>query len=177
MPVPRAVANALTALVLAAALALATAGCGSKTVTTTGANGQATTRTVPDIHFAKAKFALHAGLAFGAFHRYISKPLKEGAFGAGAPDRLGAIVKAGTAALFAVHELRMAREDALADDRLRPLAERVERLLGKLNHLGAALKRGSLDANAILESAGAVSALHAASGGLGTTIKEVAPAL
>lgn len=167
----------LVALALAVTLATAASGCGSKTVTITGAGGQVTTRTVPDIHFAKTKFALHMGLAFGAFHRYISKPLRTGAFGAGSPHRVRAIVKAGTAALFAVHELRMAREDALADDRLRPLAERVERLLHDLTHLGSALKRGSLDPGAIVSSAGAVTALGSASGALGATIKEVAPAL
>jgi hypothetical protein len=168
-PVALALATTLT-------LALATSGCGSKTVATTSA-GQATTRTVPNIHFAKTKFVLHMGLAFGAFHRYISKPLAAGAFGPGAPHRVRSIVKAGTAALFAVHELRMAREDALADDRLRPLTERVERLLGRLVHLGSALKRGTLEPSAILGSAGAVSALSTASGALGAAIEEIAPAL
>jgi hypothetical protein len=173
MPLPTTPRAAALLLVLA----LATAGCGSRTVATTGPDGQRTTRTVPNIHFAKSKFVLHAGLALGAFHRYISKPLQKGAFGAGAPHRLRTIVKAGTAALFAVHELRMAREDALADDRLRPLAERVERLLGRLTHLGAGLKRGSLDASAILASAGTADALSTASSALGIGIKEIAPQL
>lgn len=176
MPMSRLIVP-LVAFALAATLLLAASGCGSKTVALTDAGGQVTTRTVPNIHFAKTKFALHMGLAFGAFHRYISRPLRAGAFGAGAPHRLRAIVKAGAAALFTVHELRMAREDALADDRLRPLAERVERLLHDLTHLGAALKGGSLDPGAILSSAGAVTALGSASGALGATVKEVAPTL
>ncbi|MEV7908560.1 hypothetical protein AB0P04_43915, partial [Streptomyces anulatus] len=33
--------------------------------------------------FAKIRFALHAGLALGAFHRYIYKPLRSGGFMAG----------------------------------------------------------------------------------------------
>jgi hypothetical protein len=174
MPTLRAI---LLPLALSGLLALTAAGCGSKTVTVTGAGGQTTTRTVPDIHFAKTKFVLHAGLAFGAFHRYIYRPLRAGALGPGAPHRVRSIVKAGTAALFAVHELRTAREDALADDRLRSLAERVERLLSRLARLGSALKRGTLEPSAIVASADAVSALGTASGDVGATIKEIAPAL
>ena len=33
--------------------------------------------------FAKTKFVLHAGLAFGAFHRYLYKPYKNHAFSKG----------------------------------------------------------------------------------------------
>jgi hypothetical protein len=158
-------------------IALLAAGCGSKTVTTTNANGVTTTRSVPNIHFAKTKFLAHAGLAFGAFHRYIEEPFKAGAFKAGAPGRLRSIVKAGTAALFCVHELRTAREDALSDSHLRPLAEKVEGLLGKLSTLGGSLKRGSFNPAAIIASAGALTSLGSASGALGAAVKEVAPTL
>jgi hypothetical protein len=34
--------------------------------------------------FAKTKFVLHAGLAFGAFHRYLYKPYQAGTFNKGA---------------------------------------------------------------------------------------------
>jgi hypothetical protein len=158
-------------------IALAASGCGSKTVVTTNANGVTTTRSVPDIHFAKSKFLVHAGLAFGAFHRYIDKPFKTGAFNSGAPQRLRSIVKAGTAALFCVHELRTARDDALSDSHLRPLVEKVERLLDKLTTLGASLKRGSFNPAAIVASAGAVTTLVSASGAAGAAVKEVAPTL
>jgi hypothetical protein len=163
--------------VILAVLALAFTGCGSTTVTTTSADGQLATQAVPNIRFAKAKFALHMGLAFGAFHRYIYKPFQTGAFNAGSPHRLRTFVKGGSAALFAVHELRTAREDALSNDRLRPLAERIEPLRGRLTSLGSSLKHGSLDTNAILAAAGAVSTLGSESGGLGVTIKELSPAL
>jgi hypothetical protein len=153
------------------------AGCGTKTVTQTGTNGAVTTKTVPNVHFAKTKFVLHMGLAFGAFHRYIYKPLKSGAFSSGARGRIKAILKAGTAALFAAHELKTARDDALSDDHLRPLAEKVEALLNRLTSLGSSLKSGSLDPTALLGAAGAVSSLGAASSGVGAAIKEVAPAL
>jgi hypothetical protein len=129
------------------------------------------------VHFAKTKFLLHMGLAFGAFHRYIYKPYKSGAFRSGAKGRVTAILKAGTAALFAAHELKTARDDALSDDHLRPLAERVEALLGRLTSLGSSLKSGSLNPTQLLTAAGAVSSLGVASSGVGAAIKEVAPAL
>jgi hypothetical protein len=163
--------------VVLSVFAIAVAGCGTKTVSKTSANGAVTTETVPNVHFAKTKFVAHVGLAFGAFHRYIDKPFKAGAFKSGAPGRVKAIVKGGTAALFAAHELKTARDDALSDDHLRPLAEKIEALLGKLTSLGSSLKHGSLNPAAIVGAAGAVSTLGAASSGVGAAIKEVAPAL
>src|SRR4051794_37286198 len=98
---------AILALGLGAGLV---AGCGDKTKTVTekGANGQITTRTVANVHFAKTKFLLHSALAFGAFHRYIYKPLRAHGFSSGAPKRKRTIFKAGLAAVFIVHELKQA---------------------------------------------------------------------
>jgi hypothetical protein len=159
------------------ALAIGASGCGSKTVTQTSANGTVTTKSVPDVHFAKTKFVLHVGLAFGAFHRYIYGPYEAGAFKSGASGRTKALVKAAAAALYAVHELKAAREDALSDEHLRPLAEKVEGLLAHLGTLGGALKGGSFDAAAVSSAAGEVSSLGAASSGAGAVIKELAPSL
>ncbi|HTS73873.1 MAG TPA: hypothetical protein VMG74_09185, partial [Gaiellaceae bacterium] len=57
-------------------LALAITACGSSksTATSSAAAGTATTATTSTTHLAKTKFVLHAGLAFGAFHRWIYKP-------------------------------------------------------------------------------------------------------
>jgi hypothetical protein len=167
------------AVLVVVAIALASAGCGSstKTVSETTANGQVTTQTVPNVHFAKTKFVLHVGLAFGAFHRYIYKPLKAGAFKSGAPGRVKALLKAGVAALFAVHELKVAHEDALSDSHLRPLANKLDALGSKLGSLGSALKGGTLNPADILASSGAVDALGAASGAVGVGVKDLAPGL
>src|SRR5579862_2084453 len=106
------------------------------------------------------------GLAFGAFHRYIYKPFRSGAFRSGARGRIAAFAKAAAAALFAVHELHEANRDALSDSRLRPLAQRVDGLAGSLDSLGESLHVG-VGAGRIASMAGAVGALSAASGGLG----------
>jgi hypothetical protein len=172
----------LTAILLALTLAgwaVGATACGSstKTVAETSANGQVRTETVPSVHFAKTKFLVHMGLAFGAFHRYIYKPFRAGAFRSGAPGRIKAFAKAGAAGLFASHELKVANEDALSDSHLRPLATKVDALVAKLGGLGSALKGGSLNPASIAGAAGAVTALGSASSGLGAGIKEVAPSL
>ena len=168
----------IAAVLIVLTLCAAAAGCGAKkTVSETSANGQVTTETVPSVHFAKTKFLVHMGLAFGAFHRYIYKPFRAGAFKSGAPGRIKALAKAGAAGLFASHELKVANEDALSDDHLRPLATKVDALVAKLGSLGGALKGGSLNPASIAGAAGAVTALGSASSGLGARIKEVAPSL
>jgi hypothetical protein len=58
--------------------------------------------------FAKTKFVLHTGLAFGAFHRYLYKPYQAGSFNKGASGRITAFVKAGVSALFIEREVRLA---------------------------------------------------------------------
>lgn len=163
----------LLALLVVLCLALAT-GCGNATkeVTSTGPGGQVTTQTVPDVKFAKTKFVLHTGLAFGAFHRYILKPYQAGAFKKGAPKRKRSLVKAGAAGLFAVHELKLARNAALSDDRLRPLAQKVSGLTDKLGGLASAFQGGSFNPTAILGAAGAATALGSDSKGAGAEVKD-----
>jgi hypothetical protein len=170
-PINLAILLALVALVLVAS------GCGdkTKTVTSTGANGQATTQTVPDVHFAKTKFLLHSGLAFGAFHRYIYKPYRAGSLKKGASGRTKAMVKAGAAGLFAAHELKQARRAALSDDRLRPLATRIDALIRRLGPLASRLKGGVLDPTGLVGAAGAFDALGKASSAAGASVKDRVP--
>lgn len=169
----RASTTAVLALLLVLGV-LALSGCGTKTVTSTGANGQVTTQTVPNVHFAKTKFVLHLGLAFGAFHRYIYKPLRQGGFHRGASGRIASFAKAAAAALFVLHEVKLAREDALSDDHLRPLVNRIDALTAKIGGLGSALKSGTASAASLAGSAGAVNALGSASGALGSGIHDLA---
>ncbi|MDQ6818408.1 MAG: hypothetical protein M3018_13530 [Actinomycetota bacterium] len=174
-PASRRFLRAATLLLLLGTLAIA--GCGTKTVSSTGANGQVTSQTVPNVHFATTKFLLHAGLAFGAIHRYIYKPLRAGALHSGAPGRVKVLLKGAAAAIFAVHELRIARDDARASDLLRPLVNKIDHLGGQLSSLVSGLKSGSVNPAAILSSAGAADALGSASSGLGAHIKDISSAV
>jgi hypothetical protein len=164
-------------VLLAGTLALAGCGNATKTVSSTGTNGQVTTQTVPNVHFAKTKFVLHTGLAFGAIHRYIYKPLRAGALHSGAPGRIKVLLKGAAAAIFAVHELKLAHDDALSSDLLRPLTNKVDGLSSKLTGLVSGLKNGSINPAAIASASGATNALGYASGGLGVGIKDIASAL
>ncbi|MER5646931.1 hypothetical protein [Streptosporangium sp. NPDC002524] len=86
--------------------------------------------------FAKTRFALHAGLALGAFYRYIYKPLQSGGFKAGAEKRKRTFAKAAVAGLFTLHELKVARRFALANPTMckgvKVVADRFSSLTNKL---------------------------------------------
>ncbi|MER6946119.1 hypothetical protein ABT294_19010 [Nonomuraea sp. NPDC000554] len=90
--------------------------------------------------FAKTRFALHAGLALGAFHRYIYKPLRSGGFSAGAEGRKRAFVKAAIAGAFALHQLKVAKRFAAANP---TLCKAVESVSSKFTALTDKLKGGT----------------------------------
>ena len=130
--------TALTVILLVALLACA--GCGSSKSATSGAGGTAATQ--PHTSLAKTKFVLHAGLAFGAFHRYIYKPFKAGKLRGGLFHNVGAKAKAAAAAAFAYHEVKLALADARSSKLLSTLLAPVLALQTKLGSLGPALKHG-----------------------------------
>jgi hypothetical protein len=136
--------------IFAVSLVFASCGDDTKTVTETTASGQVTTRTVPDVKFAKTKFVIHGGLAYGAFHRYVYKPYKAGSFKKGAPKRKRSIAKAAVAGAFTLNELRLMRNAALSDDKLRPLADRISKIVPTLAALATTFKGGGLGSAADL---------------------------
>jgi hypothetical protein len=150
--------------------ALVASGCGdaTKTVSGTNASGQTTTRTVPDVKFAKTKFVLHTGLALGAFHRYIYKPWKAGKLKKGADGRVAALAKAAAAGAFTAHELGSARDAALSDDRLRGLGDRLTALTDNVKGLVPGLGNGNASSLAqiakLSAGLGSISALASAAG-------------
>jgi hypothetical protein len=132
-------------------LALAAAGCGSSTSASSGSSAAGSGSSTASVgHLPTAKFVLHAGLAFGAFHRYIYKPFKAGSFTGGSifKHKL-ALVKAGLAGLFAYHELKLAVADARASPTLSKLLTPVDALAAKLSALGSSLKGGHLDPSSV----------------------------
>ncbi|MEU4403531.1 hypothetical protein AB0F88_03335 [Streptosporangium sp. NPDC023963] len=90
--------------------------------------------------FAKTRFALHAGLALGAFYRYIYKPLRSGGFKAGAEKRKRTFAKAALAGLFTVHELKVARRFALANP---TMCKSVKTVTDSFSNLTDKLKNGT----------------------------------
>jgi hypothetical protein len=152
--------------VIALALAFASAGCGSS-----GSSGGDGTST--HVHFAKTKFVLHAGLAFGAFHRYIYKPFRGGGFTPPLQHK-SAIVKAGVAALFVYHEVKIALVDARSSPLLSKLVTPLTALQSKLTGLYHSLTAGHLDSGAIDTVNSSVSSIRSQSAHSGATIRELA---
>ena len=169
--------RAPTATLLVLALLFATA-CGSKSSSSSGpGGGPAVQATAPakTIHFAKTKFLLHAGLAFGAFHRYVYKPFKAGAFSHPLQHKL-ALLKAAAAALFVVHEVGKAREDAQASALLRRLFSPLTALATTVAGVAAGLKAGHADAASLASANGAVESIKRGASSAGAPITEHAPA-
>lgn len=122
------------------------------------------------------KFALHAGLAFGAFHRYIYKPFKAGSFTGGnlSKNKL-AVAKAALAGLFAYHELKLAIKDAQASPTLSKLVAPVNALADKLKSIGSSVKSGKPDASAIESSNGDITSLSGLASAAGISVPDQIP--
>jgi hypothetical protein len=167
-------ARRLIALALIAMTALVGAGCGGKASTNSGSVSNApATQTTPSTHFAKTKFVLHAGLAFGAFHRYIYKPFKAGKFSGGLLHHKLATVKAALAAAFAYHEVKLALVDARSSKILSTLLAPLLALQTKLNSLTGRLKHGSADPAAIQSAQSATDTIAAGSARAGQPVSDL----
>ncbi len=119
---------------------------------------------VGTVHFAKTKFVVHAGIAFGAFHRYIYKPYRAGAFKAGAPGRTKALAKAGASALVVAHEVKAARDAAAGDPTLCKLTAPLDSLSGLATTLAPGLTGGSFNPTQLLDLNKRIEDLKSSSG-------------
>jgi hypothetical protein len=156
---------------LVIAVAVFAVGCGSSSSSGGGSTGSGTTT---GTHFAKTKFVLHAGLAFGAFHRWIYKPLKAGDFSHPFSHKL-ATLKAVAAGAFTYHELKLALSDAQADPTLSRLVAPVTALENKIKGLDSGLKSGNVDSSAINSANGSVGSIHSDAASAGQPINEQTP--
>ncbi|MBV9364741.1 MAG: hypothetical protein JOY89_10900 [Solirubrobacterales bacterium] len=175
--------------VLAVASLLSLASCGSSKSSSTAASPPATatgtassasttaapTSTTSTTKFAKTKFVLHAGLAFGAFHRWIYKPAKAGELTHPLQHKL-TTVKAALAAAFVYHELKLALADAQADPTLSKLVAPVTDLQNKIRDLAGSVKSGGASPSDASSLDGLVSSIKDKAAGAGHPISEQTPA-
>lgn len=135
--------------------ASATSGVGSAAAGGSSASSSASNcPTSNTTSFAKTKFVLHAGLAFGAFHRYLYKPYKAATFSKGANGRLVAFAKAAAAALFIKREVRLASEDAQANPTLcKAIVTPLQSIGDKIGGAVSSLKSGDASGITSVESA------------------------
>ncbi len=123
----------------------------------------------------KTRFLAHLGVAYFAFHHWVMKPYQQGAFASGAPHRTIAIVKAGAALLFAVHEARVSQRIAQKsnDPLLKKLDAGVAGLMGTFGAVGARMKAGQFNAGDISSLTSQASSLQTQASANGATIKDV----
>ena len=96
------------------------------------------TRKIP-----KTRLLADLALTYGAFHRYLYKPYKAGAFRKGADGRVKAIIKAGLATAVIVKLLSNAKENAAADPTLCKYVPSMDNIKASLSTLAAKIKGGS----------------------------------
>jgi hypothetical protein len=125
--------------------------------------------------FAKTRFLLHAGLGLGAFKKFVYDPFKAGKFKSGASGRVKSVVIAGVAALFAYHELKLAKGFAEADKTLCKLVAPLDKLTGSMSSLGGGLKSGKVDETSINGVSRQVASVKGSASSLGAPITERAP--
>jgi hypothetical protein len=126
-------------LIMMVLVGLVAAGCGRKSSGSTGAPAApgAACQQVGSVNFDKTKFVLHAGLGFGAFHHFIYAPYKAGTLHGVLP--LG---KAGLAALFSVHEMKLAKADAESSPTLCHLAAPFDKATAAISSSASQIKSG-----------------------------------
>ena len=164
-----------TTLVAIVVAALVAGGCGSSnSSSSSSAGGSAAGSTTGGVKLAKTKFVLHAGLAFGAFHRYIYKPVKAGNLAHPLRHKL-TLVKAALAAAFVYHELKLALKDAQADPKLSKLVAPLTALQAKFSGLGDKLKSGNASPADITQTNTDIGSISQQSSSNGQPITEQVP--
>lgn len=160
--------------VLLVPLVVLMGGCGSKHNAASGASSQSipadpsgdasdaagiteSCPAQPTTSFAKTKFVMHSGLAFGVFHRWLWKPYQAGTFKSGASGRITAFIKGGLAALFIKREIRLASNDVQADPKLcsaliKPLAKVGDTVKAAFDKLKGGDASGVTDLNSTIGS-------------------------
>ncbi len=120
---------------------------------------------------AKTKFVVHAGEAFGTFHRYIYGPFRNGSFTKAGAGKVPLYIKAGTAALFDKRQVRLMIVDVKANPTLcKLIAQPLSDLSDKLTAIGTKIRTG--DTTGIADANTAITAVEAKSKAAGTAIQE-----
>lgn len=177
-------------LIIIPIILLALSGCSSKSKDASGTGAQAPAVGAPTAtatpgatpaacptaatrKFAKTRFITNAGLAAGAFKRYIYTPYKQGSFKSGAPKHKRAIVKAAAAGVFALDQLRRARTNVKADPTLcKTLSAPLAGLSATMAGLVAKMKKGDVDPTDIANTSGGIEGFRRTAGGAGAGFKD-----
>jgi hypothetical protein len=164
----------ITLIAVLGALSFAVTGCGSSS-SSSSSSAPASASTTSTTKLAKTKFVLHAGLAFGAFHRWIYKPAKAGDLTHPLQHKLTTL-KAALAATFVYHELKLTLADAQANPTLSKLVAPITALQTKLHDLGGSVKSGGASAADVDGLDSTISSIKGLASSAGQPITEQTPA-
>ena len=118
-------------------------GTASQTASPANAScASAGTRKIP-----KTRLLADLALTYGAFHRYLYKPFKAGAFHKGANGRTKAIIKAALASAAIVKLLSNATKNAAADPTLCKFVPNIDNIKASLSDLTSKIKGGTATAS------------------------------
>jgi hypothetical protein len=162
--------SAMLIAVVACLAAFGVSGCGSKS-NSSASGGSAAVATT---HFAKTKFLLHAGLAFGAFHHFIYEPIKAGDLKHPFSHKF-TLIKAGVAALFVVHELKLAAVDVKSSKILSTLFAPLTFVANKLSALKSSIVGGSANPSDVTNLNGSLSQISSTAASHGQSISDAIP--
>jgi len=127
---------------------LVSAACGSSSSKSSGSGGgTAAAASAPSGAGrgpTSAEFVLHTGLAFEAFHRYIYKPLKAADL-TNPQSRALTMLKVAAAARFALHEIKLATQDAKGNPTLAKLVAPLSALGAGIGAAVASARSGNLN--------------------------------
>jgi hypothetical protein len=116
-----------------------TSSAGTQTSSPSAAScASAGTRKIP-----KTRLVADLALTYGAFHRYLYKPYKAGAFHKGASGRTKAIIKAGLATAVILKLLSNAKKNAEADPTLCKFVPSMDTIKASLSTLANKIRSGS----------------------------------
>jgi hypothetical protein len=99
------------------------------------------TRKIP-----KTRLLADLALTYGAFHRYLYKPYRAGAFRKGASGRTKAVIKAGLAGAAIIKLLSNAQKNAEADPTLCKYVPNIDTIKASLSRLTSKIRGGSATA-------------------------------
>jgi hypothetical protein len=122
----------------------------------------------PEDQLGKTPFLAAVGSAFGAFHEYISRPLRK---------HKVSVAQAATAAEYASRQLSAATTAAQASPSLQALSAPLAALQHQLGMVSSSLKAGHVDDAAITKAREEIYAISVKALEAGTPIQEVAPRL
>lgn len=160
---------------------LGVAGCGSSSSSSSSAAASTTSAATASsssgtTHFAKTKFVIHAGLAIGAFKHWIYNPVKAGDVKHPLSHKV-ALVKAGLAAAFVYHELRIAAEDVKSSKFLSTLFAPLTAAAAKLQSLKSSLTNGSVNPSDIENLNSQLGQISSTASAHGQSITQAVPSL